>query len=188
MNRDGGRVYPATILTVLLMRLTDGLRIVAASRRIDAISRMAARAAAAILLGMMLLIVLEVTLREGFSSSTRFAHEYSGYLLIAIALWATADVLAANKHIRVSVVTDRLSPRTQLQLERISYLLGLVLVVIVLQASTNLVITSIKTGMLTMGVYQIPVFLPQLAIPVGFLFLLLQMAVCTVRAFVGPEQ
>ncbi len=137
---------------------------------------------------MMGLIVLEVCLREIAGTSTKVAHEFSGYMLVAVAVWSAAEVMSSDKHINVSVVTDRLRPAPKDILRRMSHVLTLVLTALLLIASAGLVLHSIRTGTVTGGLYQIPAFIPQLAIPIGFFFLLLQLVVNTLRLFWGAER
>ncbi len=137
---------------------------------------------------MMGLIVFEVCLREIGGTSTKIAHDFSGYMLVAVALWSAAEVMASGKHINVTVVADRLRPRVRGALWRVSHVLSLVLSAVLFYSSALLVWKSLVNGTVTGGLYQIPVFIPQLAIPIGFFFLMLQLFVNTLRLFWGDEQ
>jgi len=161
----------------------NAIRQLAGSRVVDRLSTWVSRASAVVLILMMGLIVLEVCLREIAGTSTKVAHEFSGYMLVAVAVWSAAEVMAGDKHINVTVVTERLRPRARGFLQRISHVLTLLLVAILFVASAGLVLHSIRTGTVTGGLYQIPAFIPQLAIPVGLFFLLLQLFVNTLRLF-----
>ena len=166
----------------------NALRRFVRSRAVDRLSVGLSRASAVVLMLMMALIVLEVCLREIAGTSTKIAHEFSGYMLVAVAVWSAAEVMSSDKHISVSVVTERLQPGPKGVLRRVSHVLTLVLAAILFVASTGLVLHSIRTGTVTGGLYQIPAFIPQLAIAVGFFFLLLQLCVNTLRLFWGTER
>jgi len=164
------------------------LRELVRSRAVDRLSVMVSRASALVLVLMMGLIVLEVCLREIAGASTKVAHDFSGYMLVAVALWSAAEVMSADKHINVTVVTERMQPGMQRHLRRISYVLTLLLVTFLFVSSAGLVLRSLQTGMVTGGLYQLPVFIPQLAIPIGLFFLMLQLLVNTLRLVWGIER
>jgi len=164
------------------------LRELARSHAVDRLSVLASRASAVVLVLMMGLIGLEVCLREIVGTSTKVAHDFSGYMLVAVALWSAAEVMSGDKHINVTVVTERLRPGMQRQLRRMGYVVTLVLVALLFASSAGLVLRSLQTGMVTGGLYQIPVFIPQLAIPIGLFFLMLQLLVNTLRLFWGIER
>jgi len=153
---------------------------------IDRLSLGAAQATVVILIIMMLFISVEVLIRA-FGTSTRIAHEYSGYLLVAISFWAAAEVLRIRKHIRITVLTGRLNSKIQSILDKVNYIIALILVFFLLWAASRLVVGSYGTGMLSMGVYQIPIFIPQLAIPIGLFFFLLQIAADLFKMFRLPK-
>lgn len=155
---------------------------------IDRLSLGAGRATVVVLIIMMLLITVEVFIRKSFGVSTRVAQEFSGYLLVAIAFWGAAEVLRTNSHIKITLLTERLSQKGQSRLNKANHVTALALVLLLLWASTSLVVTSYRTGMITMGIYQIPVVIPQLPIPIGLFFLALQLAANIFRLFRYPER
>ena len=154
---------------------------------IDRLSLGAAQATVVVLIIMMLLITVEVFIRI-FDISTRVADEYAGYLLVAMSFWAAAEALKAGKHIKITVLTSRLNPKIQSVLYKANYIIAFTLIVLLLWTATNLVIGSYETGMLSMGTYQIPVFIPQLAIPIGLLFFVLQIAGDSFKVFRLPKK
>ncbi|NLE95529.1 MAG: TRAP transporter small permease [Dehalococcoidia bacterium] len=166
----------------------NALRRFAKSRAVDRMSHWVSVGSALMLMLMMGLIVFEVCLREIGGTSTKIAHDFSGYMLVAVALWSAAEVMSGGKHINVTVVTDRLRPRARGVLWRIGHVLTLVLSAVLFYSSALLVVRSLANGTVTGGLYQIPVFIPQLAIPIGFFFLMLQLFVNTLRLFWGDER
>lgn len=155
---------------------------------IDELSLGAARAAVVILIIMMLLISVEVFIRKSFGMSTRLAHEYSGYLLVALSFWAAAEVLNRGRHIRITTLIDHFNQKFQSFLCRANYVVAFAFITILFWATTRLVIHSYQTGMLTMGVYQIPIFIPQLAIPIGLFFFMVQIAANLFKMFRPPKK
>lgn len=140
---------------------------------IDRFSQVLARVTAGMLIVMMLLITTEVVARL-LDTSTRVADEFSGYLMVVLSFWGAAEVVRARRHIRVTAFTDHLSLRVQSVLDIANHALAFILVAVLLWAATQLVLTSLSSGAITTGVYQIKRWVPQAAIPIGLLFLTLQ--------------
>ena len=67
-------------------------------------------------------------------------------------------------------------------------LASIALIALLLWTATKLVLGSYETGMVAMGTYQIPVFIPQLAIPIGLFFLVLQIASDSFKVFRLPKK
>lgn len=155
---------------------------------IDRLSLSMAQATAVVLIIMMLLITVEVFVRKSFGISTRVAHDFSGYLLVAVAFWTAADLVRRRGHIRITVLTDHLKQKIQFVLFKANYVIAAAFILFLFLAATVLVITTYRTGMLTMGMYQIPVFIPQLAIPIGLFFLLLQIVANLFKEVKTPKK
>src|SRR5680860_267734 len=90
--------------------MTRGL--VTFSRRLsgvaNALSTVGAVLAAAVFLGMSLLVVTEVVLRNAVGGSTLIASEYSGYALAAMTYLSLAFTFREGAHIRITFLQDRL--------------------------------------------------------------------------------
>lgn len=139
-----------------------------------------AQLATGVLILMMILITVEVCLRL-FGRSIRIADEFSGYMMVALSFWAAAEVVRVQGHINITVLTELLPAKLQSVLNGLNYVAAFVLVTMLLWAAWRLTLSSFRTGALTMGVYQIPRYVPQVVIPVGLFVLLLQIANQIVR-------
>jgi TRAP-type C4-dicarboxylate transport system permease small subunit len=94
------------------------------SAAIKRISRWAAYAAS-LLGGLLVLLVLaEVVRRSVLGSSFLWAFEMSSWLLVAFIFLGMAYTLQTGGHVRVQLLTDRLSKRTRECLELIQALCG----------------------------------------------------------------
>ncbi len=152
---------------------------------IDKLSLRAAQVAVVALIVMMLLITVEVILRKWFGTSTKIAHDFSGYLLVALFFWGIAETLRVGKHLRVTILFDRLKVKTQSILYKTSVILGIALVLLLLWASAGFVISSYKSGAVIGDIVEIPEFIPELLIPIGFFFFALQLVAHLIRVFRG---
>ena len=70
--------------------------------------------------------VLEVVARYVFDSPTFWAHESTTFLIAAIFLIGGPIALARDKHIRVRMVYDAVSPKRKRQLDILNSVIGLV--------------------------------------------------------------
>ncbi len=77
------------------------------------LSRLAAVVAAAALIFMVGIIALEIVLRTIFSTSTFVTSEFVGYAMMICVIWSLGYVLEHGQLIRVNVLLQHLSPRTQ---------------------------------------------------------------------------
>jgi C4-dicarboxylate transporter, DctQ subunit len=98
---------------------------------------------------------------------------------------AAADALFGGEHIAVDIVTERLSPHGK----RITLMLGLVAVAL---TAVLLVVEGIgtahfshKVGLRSNGALELPMWLPQLLVPIGALMLLLAAVVACFLAWRG---
>lgn len=149
---------------------------------IDKSSIIMSRVTAVMLVFMMALITTEVIFRL-FGLSTRVADEFSGYLMVILTFWGTAEVARRERHIRVTVLTERMSARVQRWLARLCNVLGLILLALLLYAAGLLAMGSFNSGAITTGVFQIKRYIPQAAIPIGLFFATLQLANQIVKSF-----
>ncbi len=152
------------------------------ARAADRLSRTGGVVGGALAIVMMLTIGREVIGRYFFNAPTSWVVELDGYLLVALVYLGGGYILQNDGHIRVDLVYSRLSPRTR----AVADLFGLALAVPFL----GFVIW--QGGLLTWYswvqrdhsvVMDWPLWLPELAVPVGAILLLLQvLAIATRRA------
>jgi C4-dicarboxylate transporter DctQ subunit len=157
--------------------------------RFERFARAVARAAlglsAAALLASLATISYSVIRRYVFDTPVAWTDELVGYLLVASVMLAAADALFGDEHIAVDIVTERLSPRGK----RIAFLLGLAGVaataVLLLIEGVGMVQFSQKVGLRSNGDLALPLWIPQLLVPIGALLLLMAAIVAFVAALRG---
>ena len=141
--------------------------------------------AAAALLASLATIAFSVIRRYVFGSPVAWSDELVGYLLVASVMLATADALFGGEHIAVDIVTERLAARGK----RITFLFGLVAVavtgVLLLVEGIGTVQFSHQVGLRSNGDLAVPMWIPQLLVPLGALLLLLAAIVSFVLAWRG---
>lgn len=152
-----------------------GVRELAVSLLINAVSSVVARIAAIFVLAMGLLITVDVILRYVFNAPTQFADEVSAYLLVTITFLPLAYTLQTEKHIRVDVFTTRLSQKARNLLELVTSIMGLAFLAVVMRPACNMTLESYRYGSASVGGLHTPLYLPQLFIPIGLCLLILQL-------------
>lgn len=129
--------------------------------------------AAIALLASLFVIVYSVVMRYFLNQPAAWVDELAGYLLVACVMLAAADALRQGEHIAVDIVTERLSARGR----RLTLLVGLVAVAasaaLLLIEGLDMVAFSRMVGLLSNGYLAVPMWIPQLFVPVGAALLLL---------------
>lgn len=137
------------------------------------LARIGAALAALSLLGSLALIVYSVVMRYFLNAPVPWVDEIVGYLLVACVMLAAADALRGGEHIAVDVLTERLSVRGR----RRALLLGLAAVAVsaslLLVEGYHMVAFSRMVGLLSNSSLAVPMWIPQLVVPLGALMLLL---------------
>ena len=160
----------------MLERLTRGM------------ARAALALSAAAMLASLATIGYSVVRRYVFGTPVAWTDELVGYLLVASVMLAAADSLFGGEHISVDIVTERLTPRGK----RIAFLFGLAAVaaasVLLVVEGIGMVQFSHQVGLRSNGYLAVPMWIPQLLVPIGALLLLLAAIVSFVAAWRGRLQ
>ena len=127
------------------------------------------------------LVVIALTVIVGYSVALRYlwnwpqvwSDELVGYLLVYLVMLGAAEALRQGHHIEVDLVTERLGPRGR----RIVHAWGLcatAFVALVLTvAGWEMVSFSADVGLLSEGYLEVPMWVPQSAVPLGSALLFL---------------
>jgi TRAP-type C4-dicarboxylate transport system permease small subunit len=123
--------------------------------------------AAIAIIASMFLIVYSVVMRYALNQPVAWVDELVGYLLVATVMLAAADTLLEGEHIAVDIVTERLSSRGR----RFTLLGGLVAVaasaVLLAVEGVDMVRFSKMVGLMSNGYMAVPMWIPQLLVPIG---------------------
>jgi len=136
-------------------------------RGLGALTYAAAVAGAGLLLVMTAAVGYGVVLRYLFNRPQVWTDELVGYLLVVLVMAGAADVLRRGEHIGVDLVTERLSPKAR----RLAEIWGMAAVVLVsgclAAAGWELAEFSYSVGLFSDGYLEVPMWLPQAAVPIG---------------------
>lgn len=151
-------------------------------RWVDRVNGWAAAVSAAAMAAIVGLIAWEVVLRTALGTSTLVADEYSAYLYVLLVFLGLGYTLRADGHIRVKVLLGRLGTRGRRAMEAAALLLALALCAFALRYSVAMVQDVRSLGMVSETPAQTPMWLPQLAVPVGLGLFFLQILAQLARA------
>jgi len=161
-------------------------------RFLDAIYRVSGGIAAALILGICLLISAQILLNlgarilgPGWGGTIPSYADFAGFMLAGASFLALAYTLRMGGHIRVSLVTQRLTGRPALAAEVICLLIALAVTGTAGWFLVLLVQESLHYGDTSSGIVPIPLWMPQTAVAAGMGLLivaLLDTLVETIRA------
>ncbi len=115
-----------------------------------------------------LLIMTEIILRSVFNTSTLVADEYSGYLMLFIVMFGLAHTMKTEGHIRITLITGRLKETSFKVLDAIVSGVACVVTCFCFYHAVKMVYDTYSLGMKADSIAETPLFLPQIAVPVGF--------------------
>ena len=121
------------------------------------VTRQASNLAMIVLMAMVLLVVVDITLRRFFNSPLSWSFEVIEVLLVIVVFFTVAYCCITKGHISVDLLTSRLSKRGQAILEIFSYFLGIVLFVFMTYCSILSAFEEIASHRMT-GILQIPIY------------------------------
>lgn len=166
----------------------DGGILDAVDRALAGVSRAMAWTAAVALLIVTALITYSVVMRYLFSDAPPWTDEMSGYLLLVIAMLGAMETMRRRDHVAVDILTSKLRGKVALAAE----LFGLALVVgvsaIMSLGSIHAVTFSRMIDKLSNGYLEAPLWIPQLALVVGFLGLAVLSLNRMLRLVAGREK
>jgi|KBSSwiStaDraftv2_1062776.scaffolds.fasta_scaffold327786_2 TRAP-type C4-dicarboxylate transport system permease small subunit len=119
------------------------------------------------LVGMVGIIALELVLRGVFHHSLEFADEIAAYLLVAFTYISLSVSLAADGFHRVEFLLGRLGPRGRLLAFLTFNMLSLLFAVVLVGYGVRLVLNSYQQDARVMSVLFTPLWIPQIAVPLG---------------------
>ncbi len=152
-------------------------------RAVSALARLGIALAAIALLASMAVIAYSVVMRYVLNQPVPWVDELAGYLLVACVMLASADALRQGEHIAVDIVTERLSRRGRRWTARLGLAAVALSALLLAIEGFDMVAFSRMVGLMSNGYLAVPMWIPQLFVPVGAVLLLL----AAVAAFGAPS-
>ncbi len=140
---------------------------------ISTISKVGIYLASLVLVSLVCLILLEIFGRSFFDYSTMLADEYSGYFFLSLSFLGFAYTFEQKGHIRINLITSRLSEETKVKVDMVCAILALITLIYALVYSFLAMLESKDMEMVSEGVSETPIYLTQIPIIIGLSFLIL---------------
>jgi C4-dicarboxylate transporter DctM subunit len=121
-----------------------------------------------------LFVTYEVLMRYLFNSPTVWVMEISIYVTLASTFLSLAYALRQKAHVKVDFITNYLSGRTLILLEIFTSLLAILFCLILGWEGVKMAFTAYQNWEVSPSVLRVPVFIPQIFIPLGTILLTLE--------------
>lgn len=144
-------------------------------RLIEGLSTGGAFLSAAGMMFIVILVVIEIFLRAVLNTSTLVSSEYGGYALVFLILTGLAYTMKEEGLIRISLLTTHFSANGKRIADIISGVIGVAITGFALKYSVSMVFETWELEMTADTIAETPLWIPQLAIPVGLALLLIQL-------------
>jgi TRAP-type C4-dicarboxylate transport system permease small subunit len=153
---------------------------------LDPLYKLTAFLAVLAMLAIGAIILTDVTLRQ-FGMQVRSSDDFAGFALAATGFLGLASTYRRGEHIRVGLITDRLSGAPRKALEIFALTIGIIAVAWAAWWIGRLVYDSWRFHEVTMGLVPIKLWVPQSALFFGLAVLLIAMVEDMVRLLAGRK-
>lgn len=154
------------------------------------VSRVCGQLAKLTLIAMMVVIGAEVLLRNTVHYSWEGTDEVGSYLVVAATFLSLATCQAYGGYHELQIVKTRLSPRLRAALNVLLHAVCLIACLILLWQFSRLVMMSWRSGDASMTSLRVPLWIPQLSMPIGVAALslaLLKSLLGDLKAALSPD-
>lgn len=148
---------------------------------VDKANRALWTAASAMLIVIAAATFYEVICRYVFHHSNVWVGEYSGYLFAFIAFLGAPYTFSQGGMTAVDALTGKLKPRGQHIIKLVGLGVGLLFLVLLCYKSTQLMALSFTKGWKSSSALKTPLWIPQLAVPLGSFLLSLTSVVMFIK-------
>ncbi len=147
----------------------------ALSRAIDALSERIGRLLYWVVLAVVLISAANATVRKAFNYSSNAYLEIQWYLFSLLFLFCAGYVLLHNAHVRIDIVSGRLSARAQNWIDIVGIVFFLFpMAVVIMWLSWPLFMDSYTRNEVSTNAGGLTIWPARLMVPVGFFLLILQ--------------
>ncbi len=134
-----------------------------------------------LIVALMLIVASEVVARSVFNHSFLVADEYSGYIALMLVFLGIPYALHEEALLRVDFLFDRLKGRRRELLAMLFDFVSLAVTLVLGFYLTRMVLTTFQRGSFSSTPAMTPLWIPQVAMPVGILLLAIVLVARIVR-------
>lgn len=117
---------------------------------------------------------IEVVMRGIFNSPTEWAIEMSVYFVLVAGFLGMPVAYAAGKHINVDIFVSTRTPKAKCYLQIVSCILAIIFCAIFTYEAMDMSLTSLDLDRLSPSTLRVPLWIPQMSLPIGMGLLVLQ--------------
>lgn len=150
---------------------------------IDNLSLWGAYLSALGIISLVILILVEIFIRQFFDMSTLLADEYSGYLYLASIFLGLSYTFKENAHIRINIITSLLNKKANNIIDVIAGTITIAVLIFVFYRTILFTYDSYELEMLSESVSETPLYLTQLVMPISLLIFILSVFVFVIKRF-----
>lgn len=150
---------------------------------LDRVLKLGAYLSGFLIVGLVLLILTEIFIRSFFDMSTMIADEYSGYFYLASIFLALGYTFSRGAHIRINIITSRLSQKANRKFDILAGIITLGVLAFTLYRTILFTYDSYDLEMLSENVSETPLYLTQLAMPIGITIFMLAVVLFIFKGF-----
>ncbi len=118
---------------------------------------------------MAVLVFINVVARYIFNNSLAFSDEISTYLFVLMSFMGTAVAARRGAHLGLSIVTDKVSPKTKMYINICTYIISAVFCILIFIFGVQMVISQYTLGQETAAM-QWPEWIYGSFVPIGAAF------------------
>lgn len=127
------------------------------------------------------IVVTYETVARYLGSPTSWAQDVAVYLMIYGAFLCQAAVMIDDGHVRVDLVVSQMSARWRRECVRYTLALATIYVAVLGWSGAGMTYLAFHYHRMSTGLFRIPIWIPEFAIPLGCALLLLAMLVRIVQ-------
>ncbi|RCK49826.1 hypothetical protein TH25_12445 [Thalassospira profundimaris] len=120
------------------------------------------------LVALVVLVVAEIIARSVFNTSLAVVEECVGYFVVLLMVLGAAMALRKNDLFRVSFIADVLPPALERASRAVYIFIALAVCCVFVWRTADLVASSFSRGKISQTAMETPLWIPQLALPIGF--------------------
>jgi C4-dicarboxylate transporter DctQ subunit len=131
--------------------------------------------AGVLLVGLVVIVGSDITLRSFFNKPQGWVKEVSEYILVYLCFLVPAWILRDEGHVKMDMVINALKPRAQCVLNIITTIMSALICIIMAWFSLTVTVNLYQTKYFTPTVLEMPKFIFIAVIFIGYLMLTLQL-------------
>ena len=156
----------------------------AVSRLIVRLAKLSMAIAASGVMAMCLLVTGGVVVRYIFDWPVVWVPEIVGYLMVALVFLALGETMLAGRHIKIDLLVGRLPRRLRDFVELFTLMLSVAVAGFFAWHGTDTMLRSLDYGRRdAFGALNLPLWIPQMALPIGLSVLTLVVVLLACRKF-----